>query len=281
MYASGIPLLDRLTGGLPVGVSDVYGPDSTGKTGLGLCFCREALLRDRSAVFVCPGFMPTTEFLLSAGHQDVLVADCTYGEEVSEIIYASVVSGVTTIVVDSSVNCVPLVEANASVGDHTLAATQNRLLFHTFNSLRDDIKKHRASVILLSQQRVDLSRVPPRRSSSLYGSLRTLLSLRVRVGSKERTAAFGSSEKRTMILHQEFSRRKRGKGPVEAVHYYGAGVNRNLEMLRALKECGKVCRRGSYFMVADELLGPGYAASDKQIDDLQLYGVMEKLLWSK
>ena len=63
-FSTGIPLLDMaLGGGVPVGISEIYGQDGSGKTCLALSLMREATINGHITGFVNVETVPTHHLL--------------------------------------------------------------------------------------------------------------------------------------------------------------------------------------------------------------------------
>ena len=108
-------------GGLPRGrVTEIYGPESSGKTTLALHVIAEAQKRGGQAAFIDAEHALDTSYAerLGVNIDDLLVSQPDFGEqalEIAEILIRS--GGVDVIVIDSVAALVPRAEIDGNVGD--------------------------------------------------------------------------------------------------------------------------------------------------------------------
>jgi len=143
-------------GGIPRGrITEIYGPEASGKTTLALHIIAEAQKADGIAAFI------DAEHALDAvyaGHLGVdvdalLVAQPDTGEQALDIVEALVRSGaLDVIVVDSVAALVPKAELEGDMGDAPMG-TQARLMSQGLRKLTAIINKARTSVIFINQLR--------------------------------------------------------------------------------------------------------------------------------
>lgn len=143
-------------GGIPRGrVTEIFGPESSGKTTLMLHVVAEAQRKGGIAAFVDaehaldPGYAGK----LGVNTDELLVSQPDTGEEALEITEALVRSGaVDVIVVDSVAALVPKAEIDGEMGDSHMGL-QARLMSQALRKLTGVIAKSHTSVIFINQIR--------------------------------------------------------------------------------------------------------------------------------
>jgi recombination protein RecA len=146
-------------GGVPRGrVTEIYGPESSGKTTLALHVIAEAQKRDGVAAFI------DAEHALDIGYasrlgvnvDDLLVSQPDYGEQALEIVEVLVRSGaVDVVVVDSVAALVPKAEIDGNVGD-THVGLQARLMSHALRKFTGILKRSNTALVFINQIRMKI-----------------------------------------------------------------------------------------------------------------------------
>jgi recombination protein RecA len=140
-YALGI-------GGIPRGrVTEVYGPESSGKTTLCLHVIAEAQKMGGLAAFI------DAEHALDVDTANLLISQPDFGEQALEITDTLVRSNaLDVIVIDSVAALVPRSEIEGEMGDATMAV-QARLMSQALRKLTAAISKSKTSVVFVNQLR--------------------------------------------------------------------------------------------------------------------------------
>jgi len=143
-------------GGIPRGrVTEIFGPESSGKTTLTLQVIAEAQRKGGIAAFVDAehALDPNYARKLGVNTDELLVSQPDTGEEALEITEALVRSGaVDIIVVDSVAALVPKAEIEGEMGDSHMGL-QARLMSQALRKLTGIIAKSNTSVIFINQIR--------------------------------------------------------------------------------------------------------------------------------
>jgi recombination protein RecA len=143
-------------GGIPRGrVTEIFGPESSGKTTLTLHVIAEAQRNGGIAAFVDAehALDPTYARKLGVNTDELLVSQPDTGEEALEITEALVRSGaIDVIVVDSVAALVPKAEIEGEMGDAHMGL-QARLMSQALRKLTGIISKSNTSVIFINQIR--------------------------------------------------------------------------------------------------------------------------------
>lgn len=143
-------------GGLPKGrITEIYGPESSGKTTLTLHVVAEAQKAGGVAAFVDAehALDPIYAKKLGVNTDDLLVSQPDTGEEALEITESLVRSGaIDIIVVDSVAALVPKAEIDGDMGDSHMGL-QARLMSQALRKLTGVISKSNTAVIFINQIR--------------------------------------------------------------------------------------------------------------------------------
>ncbi len=143
-------------GGIPRGrITEIYGPESSGKTTLSLHIVAEAQKAGGIAAFVDAehALDPSYAAKLGVNTDELLVSQPDTGEEALEITESLVRSGaVDIVVVDSVAALVPRAEIEGEMGDAHMGL-QARLMSQALRKLMAVISKSRTSVIFINQIR--------------------------------------------------------------------------------------------------------------------------------
>ena len=155
--STGFSALDAAlgVGGLPRGrITDVYGPEGSGKTTLCLQVIAEAQKRGGLGAFI------DTEHALDPGHaancgvnlNRLYIAQPNTGEEALEIAEAMVRAGVAVVAIDSAAALIPRAEKEGEVGDNH-AGLQARLMSQALRKLAGPVQRHKTILIFTNQMR--------------------------------------------------------------------------------------------------------------------------------
>ncbi|MGD9899596.1 MAG: recombinase RecA [Calditrichaceae bacterium] len=143
-------------GGMPRGrISEIYGPESSGKTTLALHIIAEAQKMGGLAAFVDAehALDPTYAKKLGVDTINLLVSQPDNGEQALEIVETLVRSGALDIVVvDSVAALVPKAEIEGEMGDSHMGL-QARLMSQALRKLTGTVSKSNSCVIFINQIR--------------------------------------------------------------------------------------------------------------------------------
>jgi len=139
-------------------ITEIYGPESSGKTTLALHIIAEAQKAGGSAAFI------DAEHALDIGYaerlgvkvDDLLVSQPDYGEQALEIVEILIRSGaVDVIVVDSVAALVPKAEIDGNAGDSHVGL-QARLMSQAMRKLTGVLKRTNTAIIFINQIRMKI-----------------------------------------------------------------------------------------------------------------------------
>lgn len=148
-----------LGGGVPRGrVTEIYGPESSGKTTLALHVIAEAQKRGGQVAFVDAehALDPIYAEKIGVNVKDLLISQPDSGEQALEIVETLVRSNaIDIIVIDSVAALTPRAEIEGEMGDAHMGL-QARLMSQALRKLTAVISKSKTSVIFINQIRMRL-----------------------------------------------------------------------------------------------------------------------------
>ena len=146
-------------GGLPRGrVTEIYGPEASGKTTLALHAIAEVQKKGGTAAFIDAEHALDTAYAerLGVNIDDLLVSQPDFGEqalEIAEILIRS--GGVDIIVIDSVAALVPRAEIDGNVGDAHVGL-QARLMSHAMRKFTGVLSRSNTILIFINQIRMKI-----------------------------------------------------------------------------------------------------------------------------
>jgi recombination protein RecA len=248
-------------GGIPRGrVTEVFGPESSGKTTIALQVVANAQKNGGIAAFIDAEHALDADYARKLGVQvdNLLVSQPDTGEQALEIAEVLVRSNaVDVVVVDSVAALVPKAEIEGEMGDSHVGL-QARLMSQALRKLTAAIARSNTSVIFINQIREKIGvmfgspeTTPGGRALKFYASLR--LDIR-RIGAiKEGDEATGNRV-RVKVVKNKVS------PPYKQAEYdimYGEGISREGLLIDLGVEQRVVEKSGAWFSYGEERLGQG------------------------
>ena len=143
-------------GGIPKGrITEIYGPESSGKTTLALHIVAEAQKAGGYAAFIDAEHAMDAQYSkkLGVNVEDLLVSQPDTGEQALEITETLVRSGaLDVIVIDSVAALVPRAELEGEMGD-THVGLQARLMSQALRKLPGTVSRSNTAVVFINQIR--------------------------------------------------------------------------------------------------------------------------------
>ena len=248
-------------GGLPRGrVTEIYGPESSGKTTLCLHVIAEAQKLGGVAAFVDVehALDPVYAEKLGVDVANLLVSQPDTGEQALEITEALVRSGaVDVVVIDSVAALVPRAEIEGEMGD-SHPGLQARLMSQALRKLASAISRSNCCVIFTNQIRQKIGIMFGNPETTAGGlALRFYASVRLEIRREEAIKSSGEVlGNRTKVT----VKKNKVAPPFRSVEFdimYNQGISREGDLLDVATNMGLVDKRGAFFAYGDTRLGQG------------------------
>ena len=248
-------------GGLPRGrITEIYGPESSGKTTLALHVMAEAQKAGGTCAIVDAehALDPSYAKKLGVDVDNLLISQPDAGEQALEIADTLVRSGaIDVLVIDSVAALVPRAELEGDMGDSHMGL-QARLMSQALRKITGSISKSRCVVIFINQIRMKIGVMFGSPETTTGGNaLKFYSSVRLdirRIGSiKDRDTVTGN-QTRVKVVKNKMAPPFR---QVEFDIMYGEGISKMGELIDLGVQADIIDKAGSWFSYDDQRIGQG------------------------
>lgn len=249
-------------GGIPRGrVTEIFGPESSGKTTLALHIIAECQKMGGTAAFVDAehALDPSYAKRLGVNTEELLISQPDYGEQALDVADMLVRSGaVDVVVVDSVAALIPQAELEGNMGE-TQVGGQARLMSHAMRKLTGTIHKSKAIVIFINQIRMKIGTMGYGNPETTSGgnALKFYCSIRIDVrriqSLKDKEEVYGNRVRAKIVKNKVAP-------PFREANFdiiYGQGISRLGEIIDLGVEHNIIDKSGAWYAFGSERLGQG------------------------
>lgn len=248
-------------GGFPRGrVTEIYGPESSGKTTLALHVIAEAQKMGGNAAFIDAEHALDTSYAerLGVDVDNLLISQPDFGEqalEITEILMRS--GGIDVIVIDSVAALVPRAEIDGNVGDQHVGL-QARLMSHAMRKFTGVLKRTNTVLIFINQIRMKIGVMFGNPETTTGGNaLKFYSSIRIDIRRmnqiKDGQDIIGNRTKVKVVKNKVAPPFKMAEFDI----VYGEGISKIGDLLDLGVEHSLVDKSGAWYSYQDERIGQG------------------------
>ena len=250
-------------GGIPKGrVTEIYGPESSGKTTLTLQIIAQCQKEGGTCAFIDAEHALDPQYAekLGVNVDELLLSQPDTGEQALEIADTLVKSGsISVIVIDSVAALTPKAEIEGEMGDHHVGL-QSRLMSQALRKLTSSISNTNTMMIFINQIRMKIGVMFGNPETTTGGNaLKFYSSVRLdirRIGAVKEGDEVVGNETRVKVVKNKVS------PPFKQTEFqilYGKGINRNGELVDLGVKHGLVDKSGAWYAYKGNKIGQGKA----------------------
>jgi recombination protein RecA len=248
-------------GGIPRGrITEIYGPESSGKTTLCLHVVANAQRNGGVAAYIDAEHALDTEYAKKLGVdvENMLISQPDTGEQALEICEILVRSGaVDVIVIDSVAALVPKAEIEGDMGDSHVGL-QARLMSQALRKLTGAIARSKVSVVFINQLREKIGVMFGNPETTTGGkALKFYASLRLdirRIGPvKEKEDVIGSHVRVKVVKNKVAPPFKQAEFDI----MYAEGISHTSLLVDIGVEAGIIDKSGAWYSYGSQRIGQG------------------------
>jgi len=258
-------------GGIPRGrITEIYGPESSGKTTLTLHIIAEAQKTGGYAAFIDAEHAMDPEYAKKLGvdTDNLLISQPDTGEQALDITETLVRSGaLDVIVIDSVAALVPKAELDGDMGDSHMGL-QARLMSQALRKLAGTVSKSRTSVIFINQIRHKIGVMFGSPETTTGGNaLKFYASIRLdirRIGQiKEGDQVVGNRTRVKVVKNKVAPPFKNTEFDI----MYGEGISYEGDLLDLAVQADIVNKMGAWYSFNKEKIGQGKENAKRYLQD--------------
>jgi recombination protein RecA len=258
-------------GGIPRGrVTEIFGPESSGKTTLCLHIIAEAQRAGGICAFIDAEHAMDVYYAKKLGvdTNNLLLSQPEFGEQALEIVETLVRSGaLDVIVIDSVAALTPRAEIEGEMGDPSMGV-QARLMSQALRKLTSAISKSKTSVIFTNQLRMKIGVMFGNPETTTGGNaLKFYASVRLDVrrieAIKDGTSIVGNRTRVKVVKNKVAPPFREAQFDI----LYNEGISRIGDLIDTAVEHNVIVKAGSWFSYKEDRIGQGRDAVKKYLQE--------------
>ncbi len=273
-------------GGIPRGrISEIYGPEASGKTTLCLHVIAQAQKRGGTAAFIDAehALDPSRAESIGVDLDNLLISQPDTGEQALEIAETLIRSGgVDVLVIDSVAALVPKAEIEGEMGD-SIIGLQARLMSQAMRKLAGAISKSKTALIFTNQLRMKIGvmfgnpeTTPGGQALKFYASVR--IDMRKIGNIQEGNVIIGSQHRAKVVKNKLAPPFRTAEFDIMNV----GGISTSGGLVDVGVEMGIIQKSGSFYKYGERMLGQGREAAKQALDeDAKMSQEVLKAIWDK
>jgi recombination protein RecA len=271
-------------GGLPRGrITEIYGPEASGKTTIALHCIAEAQKTGGTAAFIDAehALDPVRAKAIGVDLDNLYISQPDTGEQALEIVETLIRSGaIDVIVIDSVAALVPRAEIEGEMGDSVMGV-QARLMSQALRKITGAISKSRSVVIFTNQLRMKIGvmfgnpeTTPGGMALKFYSSIR--IDTRKIETIKEGDMAIGSRHRARIVKNKIAP-------PFRVAEFdilNDGGISKSGGLIDVGLELGVLTKKGAFIYNGETILGQGrVAAAAALAENHKVSKQIEEAIW--
>ncbi|MFN4215814.1 MAG: recombinase RecA [Brevinematales bacterium] len=247
-------------GGIPIGrVTEIYGPESSGKTTLTLSIIAECQKRGGICAFIDAEHALDPSYAKSLGVDvdNLYISQPDTGEQALEIVESLIRSNaIDLIVVDSVAALVPKAEIDGDMGDAVMGM-QARLMSQALRKLTAILNKTKTALIFINQIRMKIGTYGNPETTTGGLALKFYASIRMEIRKKDTLKKgeenYGNRVKVKVVKNKLAA-------PFRSAEFdilFGKGISKAGCLVDAGLVCGVIERHGTWYSVNGERVAQG------------------------
>lgn len=258
-------------GGIPCGrVTEIYGPESSGKTTLTLSIIAESQKAGGTCAFIDAehALDPLYAEKIGIDIKNLLISQPDTGEQALEIVESLIRSGaVDLIVVDSVAALVPKAEIDGNMGDAQMGL-QARLMSQALRKLTAIISKSKTALIFINQIRMKIGVVYGNPETTTGGmALKFYSSIRIEIRKiealKKGEENYGNKVRAKVVKNKMSAPFKQAEFDI----IFGKGISKIGCLIDAAVSSGVIQRKGTWYFLGEDRISQGRDNLIKEIED--------------